>query len=425
MNNSKFGTSLVQTRYIPSNKFKTIRLSVAFAVKTDRFTAAAAGLLCKLLTRSCEKYPTHVELSKRLNTLYGASLKGSSFKIGDVMVIKFTVDALSKRFALEGEDMTALCGQLLKEAIFCPKVKEGVFDAEDFAVEKRQLIDTIDARINEKRSYAILKMLGCMYGDHPFGVPVNGFREDAEKLTPENVYDFWQNMIKTAPAYLSAVGENSPETFFEQIFDGFDGIERNAVEVTPEIAPIAKRDERYDEETMEVSQGKLVMGFATPFCTIRDDVAPLRMLVDIFGGSPYSLLFTEVREKQSLCYYCAARLDGAKGIVIVDSGVESENFDKAKTGIIAQLDAIKNGNFDDKLIEASKMGLKDTIRTAYDSTADLEGWYLSRIFDREVITPEQFSERIDAVTREQIIESAKGIRLDTVYLLKGNGQDDE
>ncbi|MBR2152912.1 MAG: insulinase family protein [Clostridia bacterium] len=409
----------IKTKYIKSNKFKTVRMSVSFIAEADNFTLPASALLCKLLTRSTAKYPTHLELSRHLNMLYGARIFGGSAKMGNKVMLKFTAECLAPKYTPNNEDLISSCAALLEDAIFSPKLSGDGYDEEDFIIEKNQLLDTIDGRINSKRGYAVTRMLENMCKEDSFGIPTEGYREDAERLTSKAVREFFEDVLKTSPVILTMVGEGSPDVFFESISKKFENIGRTPVDIKPEFTPVSVDEVKTFSESMEVSQGKLVMGFRTSVSSLNQDNIPLRMMVDIFGGSPYSRLFTEVREKQSLCYYCTARLFAIKGIVCVDSGVEFDTVDKAKKGILDQLDIIKNGEFDDAIITASKMGLTDSVKSAYDSNAELEGWYLTRIFDKNPLTPEEFVERINKVSREEIIAAANTINLDTIYLLKG------
>ena len=416
---NNFSNLGIKTKYIHSAKFKTVRMSVSFLADADKFTLPASALLCKLLTRSTSEYPTHVELSRHLNMLYGARIFGGTAKMGNKVMLKFTTECLAPKYTPDNEDLVSSCTALLESAIFSPKVQGEGFDEDDFIIEKNQLLDTIDGRINSKRGYAVTKMLENMCKEDSFGIPTEGYREDAERLTPKSLKEYWERLLKTSPVILTMVGEGTPDVFFENISNRLKKIGRTPIDIHPEFAPVSVDNVNEFSESMEVSQGKLVMGFRTDISSLQEDNLPLRMMVDIFGGAPYSRLFTEVREKQSLCYYCAARLFGIKGIVCVDSGVEFDTVDKAKKGILDQLDVMKKGEFDDSLISASKMGLKDGVKSAYDSNADLEGWYLTRIFDKEPLSPEEFVERIDKISREDIIAAAQSVKLSTIYLLKG------
>jgi predicted Zn-dependent peptidase len=145
----------------------------------------------------------------------------------------------------------------------------------------------------------------------------------------------------------------------------------------------------------------------------------LRMMCDIFGGAPYSKLFTVVREKMSLCYYCAARLQSQKGFICVDSGVDESNIEATKQGIIDQLTAMQQGDFDDSVIEAAKMSLADGARSVTDSQEAMESWYLARLFDKELLSPDEFIQNLQTINKEQISAAAATVKLDTVYILKG------
>ena len=138
---------------------------------------------------------------------------------------------------------------------------------------------------------------------------------------------------------------------------------------------------------------------------------------DILGGGPYSKLFTNVREKLSLCYYCAASVVKVKGLLTVDSGVEAQNFDRAQKAILEQLDALKNGEIDDFEFEASKKSIIDSLKGYNDSQGALDLWYSLKIEDDTPEAPEEAVEQITKVTKKQVISAAQGVNLHTVYRL--------
>ena len=170
-------------------------------------------------------------------------------------------------------------------------------------------------------------------------------------------------------------------------------------------------------ERMAVKQGKLVMGFSSDMCGDDDASLPLMVATDIFGGGPYSRLFANVREKMSLCYYCSASTIRQKGLVTVDSGVEAENAEKAQKEILAQLDAVKKGEFTDFEFEASLKSLRDSLNSYNDSQVLLDTWYALKAGNRTLYSPEEIADKIAEITREDIVNAAKGIKLHTVYKL--------
>ena len=164
------------------------------------------------------------------------------------------------------------------------------------------------------------------------------------------------------------------------------------------------------------------MGFRTPYAEPYTDVAVVKLMCAVLGGTPSSKLFMNVREKMSLCYYCAARYNPNKGIIIIDSGVENANIEKTETAILEQLKSMQAGDITDEEIDAAKLALKNAYITSLDSLASIENFYLSQTFNRETLTPEESAEKIMAVTKEQIIEAAKAVSLDTIYVLTSNEQ---
>ena len=153
------------------------------------------------------------------------------------------------------------------------------------------------------------------------------------------------------------------------------------------------------------------------FKTESDDCHAIRLLSTIFGETPVSKLFMNVREKMSLCYYCASRVLFAKGSLSVDCGVERDNIEKAEKEILHQLDEIRSGNFSDEELSSALMSIDNTLTAVGDTPSSYSSWYFERFCENNIVTPEQQFEAYKAVTRERIINAAKSLTLDTVYLM--------
>ncbi len=403
---------------IRTNKFKTKRISLTFVLPLNKKDAASASILSRLLARSTKEYPTPVLLQRKLLSLYGARLSSHMMKLGDAQLLNVSVTVLEDKYALQGENLSTDATQLLCKSVFSPNCENGEFDSEDVEICRRLLIESLEGMINDKRKYAISKMYGIMCADEPFGIELGGDIETAKSVTSKDIYNFWQTMLKTAPVMVTVIGTDNPQPIFEEITDEFNKLHRTPAPLFSQFNTKMVETVKELDESMQLTQGKLVMGFRTKISSLDQDNLSLRMMCDIFGGAPYSKLFTVVREKMSLCYYCAARLQSQKGLICVDSGVDTENINATKQGIIDQLMAIQNGEFDEDVIAASKMSLADGARSVTDSGESIETWYLARIFDKNQITPDQFIENLSAIKKEDIIKAAKGVVLDTVYTLR-------
>ena len=191
----------------------------------------------------------------------------------------------------------------------------------------------------------------------------------------------------------------------------------------PKALPVTKASplaEAIKEQTeyFDVSQSKLCMGFKTGEGADSKLINAMRVMIAMLGGTPTSKLFTNVRETMQLCYYCSSHFERSKGAVIIDSGVDQDNIEKAKEAILDQVRQLQEGEFTEEEMIYAKLSLQNSFRSAEESDFGLQRYYLSALaLGTEVCLPSQQTPGIMAVTEEEIIEAAKLLKLDTVYLL--------
>lgn len=403
-----------------TDRFKTGILSVNLVVPLAG-NVAEKSLLPSLLCASCAEYPDLLSLNRRLAELYGAELTPSASKHGENLVLRITMTMIGDRFALDGESISVECARLLCKALFEPNVENGAFRPDEVAREKRIRLDRIEALKSSKRAWAQKQMLELMCADEAYSLSVLGEEEDIPALTPEQLYASWQDLLKTAFVQLQVVGDLEVEPITALFREYFDRVEdRHVVRGETVVIPFAKTVKRGEEE-QDIAQSKLVMGFRCGMHEPFENYAAMRTFTDLFGGGTYSRLFMNVREKQSLCYYCAARLTAAKGILTVQSGVETGNAERAEKEIRKQLDEMKAGGVTAEDLEKSKRSMEDFFLSVFDTPEELDGWLFSQVTDDEFQTPEDLVADMKEVTVEQVIEMANNISLDTVFLLKGTG----
>lgn len=417
MNQTVTLASGVQGLYIPSARFKTTRISVSFFLPLERETISANTLLPAMLTTSSAEYPDYRSLQTRLSGLYGASLGTSSGKVGDAQILTLTLTALDDRFVPEGK-IAADCAALLAGMIFRPNLDEnGRFKQSDLDREKRLLLETIESELNDKRLYALNRAEAALFENEVYGLPQYGTAEGAAALTCDDLLAAWRRALEEAQVRVTVVSSCSPDDIFAVFGDAFSARERRpaALRVFGALAPVSAP--RRVVEEMEVAQGKLVMAFHTGVTGSVLETAAFSVMCDLFGGGPYSRLFTNVREKLSLCYYCAARSNRFKGILLVDSGVEKQNAAAAEREILAQLTVMQEGGFDDSELAASILSKSDRIRSMFDSQRETESFYISQIFDDRPCTAEELLAAVSAVTREDVVKAARSVKPALTYLL--------
>jgi len=417
----------VNLSVIETDKFKTNYISVNFLVKLDKATAAYNALLPKVLKRGTVNYPDMAAINRQLEYLYATNLSTRLYKRGETQIFGFGAYVLDNSFALGGEDILGGVLDMFGEIIFSPLVKDGAFDAEYVESEKRNLIDDINAQINNKTSYAVRRCQEEMCRDEVFGISELGTVEDIKAITAQSLYEHYLKVLNTAEIEVYFVGRK-PADLDERLKKMFAQVSHIAgTPLSTEVIRTAAEVRDITEEE-QVKQGKLSLGFRTGKVLSDGDYHKFSLFCELYGGSPTSKLFMNVREKLSLCYYCRTIPEAQKGIMIVASGIENEKRDTAQAEILAQLENVKNGDITDEELDSAKRSIINGYREIYDTPSALESWYMGRALAGIGGTPEEAAELIKNTTKEEIMEVAKGMTLDTVYFMRGTldgGEEDD
>ena len=400
-------------------KYKTNSIAVNFVCSHSSEAAAANAAVAFMIEDTCKSYPTVTEFSKRLGMLYGASVNTGVMRHSDSVQIVAAGSCIADKYALEGEDITCQTARLLTDCIFDPVTElvngEECFPEKQFQLKKQELIDDIDADINDKRGYALKNAGKIVYKGEPSGIPIKGDHSQAEALTAAEVYRAYKNILRTARIEIVYVGCEISKECEELLIKLFSEMERGEVyTLTNSVSPV-KAETAYKTDRLEVAQSKMVMAYKTD----KTGYGITKLFTALLGGTPFSLLFKNVREKLSLCYYCSASANRKKGTLFIDSGVENENIEAAKAEIMKQAEMAAKGEFSDELLEKTKLLITCALKSVYDYPKSAADWIADGYLDGEIITPEEASAQINAVTREQICEYGKSLKLDTVYVLTG------
>ena len=406
----------VEGIYISNSRFNTTTISFNFYLPLRFDTIAENALLPYVLTSCSQKYKTFTELNMQLSMLYGADLTVSVNKVGDAQHIKIAVSVINDEYSLNDMPVTKQAVTLLNELIFNPLVESTAFLADDTERERRKLLEHVIGEINDKRIYARNRLISEMFEGLPAGLSAYGTVDAIKKITRQDLYKAWQRFLTTAYVRVQVVGKNNPDEIFGDISAKFSAFNRNVDESFRNTQNLMPADTvKRVTDKMDVAQGKLVMGFSSEL--YGDDAYALSVATDIFGGGPYSGLFANVREKLSLCYYCSASSKKLKGYVLVDSGVELENAQKAEQEILNQLQVVKEGKFSEFTYNASIKSIVGSLNSYNDSISTLDTWYSININNTALKSPEEVADIISNVTVSDVIQAANGIKLHTVYSL--------
>ncbi|MBQ2996643.1 MAG: insulinase family protein [Oscillibacter sp.] len=406
----------VNLTYLQARKFKTSLLSAQFVVPLREDTASANALLCAVLRRGTVTYPDMGTLAARLDKLYGASIDYTVRKKGETQCIGFVASLIDDSFAPGGEKLLEPVAALLGELICDPATERGRFVRGYFESEKNNLLDAIRSLINDKRDYADRRLMQELCAGEPYGISRLGSEVTAGKLQPKKLYTQYRELISTARLELFYSGSADIRRVESALQSAFSALPRKVIRERCAVLPHAAREEvNYVTDTMDVTQGKLGMGFS---CGSTDHTA-LLMGNTLFGGSSNSKLFMNVREKLSLCYYASSIYHRQKGLITVSSGIEFENYQRAYDEIMAQLSAVQHGELEEWELQGARSTLLNAYASMGDSQGKLENFYLGQAATGHEETPEMLADEIRTLTPQRIYDAMETVKLDTVYFLKG------
>ena len=420
-------TDSVNLFSVSTDKFKTGILAFTVRIPTSpRFTPYAL-LLTEMLQRATESYPSKVALSRRLDELYSASVGIRTLAKGKNRIFTVTAEILDDAYSSGDIDITTDVCRLLCDILLRPLLDEdGLFPENAFEQEKRRTAAALRSLINNPRDYAARRLSELMHRGDPDALTLEQTIETVEKCDRETLTEFYRSTLTCRPIDVYYVGTLSDSEISEKVtsvLGSYNATVRDELILLSGAYP--EREVAYKDEKMPISQGRLAIGLSTDVCFGTDDYFSMLLFNEIFGGSPSSKLFMNVREKMSLCYSCSSQYFSDNGGLRAMAGISPENREIAQKAILSELDNIKNGNISDKELISAKKALENSIREIYDSPIDIFDFYFSSACLGIELTIEEYISKISALTKNDAVAAASKVRLDSVYFLSGDGDADE
>lgn len=403
---------------VQSDKFKTGCFSLNLLRPMKKEEAAANALIPSVLLRGSETCPDIASISAKLDELYGASIGTLVRKKGEVQLVGFYCDYVQDEYV--DEPVFAPVMAFLAELLLHPRLENGAFPEAVVDSEKLNLENAMLSRINDKRTYAASQLIRTMCAGQPYGIPRIGDPDDLTEITAKSLYAHYRDLLATSRVELFYMGSLSPEAVAKVLQTVLADLPRAEAFVPVGTTPApAARPLQEKTERLDVTQGKLSLGFFTDI-TAKDPRYPALVLAaTVFGGGATSKLFTNVREKMSLCYYASASFEKFKGVLSVSSGVEFSKLETAKTEILRQMEACKAGDITDDELESARGYLVSDLKIAMDSPGRLDDYYMGQILLEQDGTMQDLASAIARVTKQEAAEAIQALRLDTIYALEG------
>ena len=407
---------------LQTDKFKTSCLSVTLLTQLTRETAAKNAVVPYVLRRGCASYPDMESLSAYLEELYGAQVEPSVRKKGEIQCIGFTANFCEDRCLPEPAGLLEKIAALLGELLLSPVTRGGLLLPAYVDSEREKLMERINAAMNDKRSYAARRLFELMCDCEDYAADRLGSREEAASISYVKLTRHYRELLASSPVEIFYCGSASPALVERAIKAALVTMPRSEpdTELGTDIRMNAMEEKpRVFTEEMDVTQGKLAIGFRLGACMESPDQAALRVFNAVYGGSVTSKLFMNVREKLSLCYYASSAIDRHKGVMAVSSGIEFDKYDEALREILAQLDAVRRGEVTDTELTAARKYVASDLRSDRDNPAALEDFYLTQTIEGLDYGLAELAELVEDVTLPEITKIAAGVECDAIYFLRG------
>lgn len=405
-----------------TDKFKSSYLSLSLFTPMDKKTVTANALLPAVLRRGTRDYPDNQKISAALDDLCGGTLETRVRQQGETQCIGFVGSFLDDAFSPDGAPILEPAAKLLGDLLLDPVLENGRFCHDYVSGEGKNLADRIRSQINDKRQYSIKRLTELMCADEPYGIDKLGYADQALAITADVLWERYRELLSHAPISIYYCGSSPIERVENALRDALQKLpqHRKCAELVQPCLNDKIDEVRYFEDALDVTQGKLAIGWRTDGINISSPEYPALLVMNaVYGGTTTSKLFMNVREKLSLCYFASSMLEKQKGLMVVSSGIEFEQYQRAKDEILAQFNACAKGEFSTQELEAGRRAVVSSLTSCNDSQGRLEEYWLGQSVAGMSCKPEELADAVEAVTFEQVVRVAERMKLDAVYFLKG------
>lgn len=403
---------------VSTEKYKTNTLVLKLKAPLEKETATLRALLPYVLQSKTAKYPTTSAFRSYLDDLYGAGFYVDVAKKGEYHVVSFTIEIVNEKFLSDQTPLLEKAFSLLTEVLFNPKIEADGLDSTTVLNEKRALKQRIQSVFDDKMRYSQTRLVEEMCEGEPYALDANGILDDVDKITPQSLYEYYQQTFRDDEIDLYVIGDITTSQV-EQLADKYIILpEREPVKIQRQAQH--RNDPKEIIEKMDVKQGKLNIGYRTNVYYGEKEYYALQLFNGLFGGFSHSKLFINVREKASLAYYAASRLESHKGLMMVMSGIENAKYEQALTIIKEQLVAMQNGDFTEEELQQTKAVVKNQLLEMIDVPRGLVEILYHNVIANSTISLDEWLIKADEPTKEDVMAVAKKIELDTIYFLAGS-----
>lgn len=408
-------------RCFRDSRFKQGCLSFQFIRQIRKEELALNALIPAVLLRATRRCPDLRAITHHLDSLYGATVSTLVRRVGDYQTVGLYCGFMDDRFAMDSDQVLAPMAAFLEELLLDSPVENEGFLESFVESEKKNLIATIESQLNDKRVYAMGQLLKGMCARDTFGLPRLGTPKQVGTIGAKELLTHYRKVIAESPIHIFYVGSAEFAEVEELLLPMLRKLPHAPLPLCPQTG-FAPCEGKHWSETMEISQGKLCMGYVTPITNRCLEFPAMQVFNTIFGAGMTSKLFMNIREKLSLCYSIGSGYYGTKGIVTVFAGIDFDKETLTREEIARQLEACCQGDISESELNAGKEAVLSSLRATHDSPGSIEGYYATACLSGMDMDPETYMAAVEAVTLSDVVACAKSLRLHSTYFLKGESQ---
>lgn len=413
----------IRIHVLPTNRFKTFAISLYAGSPLAEETVTSTALTPFVLRRGTVSYPETRAFREQLEQLYGAGFGFDVYKRGDYQIVHFRMDTINDSFVKSPESLLRSSFAFLGEAFTQPVLENGAFRKSYVQTERDTVRKKLESIVNDKIRYAAERCIEVMCKNEPYRLHPLGERKDLDGITPEGLYESYQNWLHESVLDLYVVGDTSLDEVKKLVEEHFKLNRTRSKDYVPSTTRTVASETQTVVEKLDINQGKLNMGLRSTITYGDDEYAAALMYNGILGSYPHSKLFVNVREKESLAYYASSRYDGHKGIATIQSGIEVQNFEKAVQIIRQQLDDMAKGAITDIEMTQTKAMIRNVIKEMQDSAFEMIAYDFNRTLSGRERTPDELLQQVEGITVDDVKQAAAAFSLDTIYFLKGQKEE--
>ncbi|MGG4091288.1 EF-P 5-aminopentanol modification-associated protein YfmF [Paenibacillus lautus] len=413
----------IRIHVLPTNRFKTFAISLYAGSPLAEETVTSTALTPFVLRRGTVSYPETRAFREQLEQLYGAGFGFDVYKRGDYQIVHFRMDTINDSFVKSPESLLRSSFAFLGEAFTQPVLENGAFRKSYVQTERDTVRKKLESIVNDKIRYAAERCIEVMCKNEPYRLHPLGERKDLDGITPEGLYESYQNWLNESVLDLYVVGDTSLDEVKKLVEEHFKLNPTGSKDYVPSTTRTVASETQTVVEKLDINQGKLNMGLRSTITYGDDEYAAALMYNGILGSYPHSKLFVNVREKESLAYYASSRYDGHKGIATIQSGIEVQNFEKAVQIIRQQLDDMAKGAITDIEMTQTKAMIRNVIKEMQDSAFEMIAYDFNRTLSGRERSPDELLQQVEGITVDDVKQAAAAFSLDTIYFLKGQKEE--